>query len=58
MQMKIVRDVRKIESEKIEITVPAEFKNREVEILVIPIGPPPPAAPPQEKKAPPSRRLK
>lgn len=55
MQMKIVRDVRKVESEKIEVTVPKEFLNREVEILIIPTGPPQPVGPGEGKK--PEREL-
>jgi hypothetical protein len=36
-KMQIIREVRKINSDRIEIAVPKEFREREVEILVLPL---------------------
>lgn len=35
--MQIIREVRTIHSDRIEITVPREFREKEVEILVLPL---------------------
>ena len=37
--MQIFREFRTIHSERIEIEVPGEFKEKEVEILVLPLAP-------------------
>lgn len=35
--MQIIREVRTIQSDRIEIVVPREFREKEVEILVLPL---------------------
>lgn len=35
--MQIIREVRTIHSDRIEIAVPGEFREKEVEILVLPL---------------------
>ena len=35
--MQIIREIRKIDSDRIEIAVPKEFREKEVEILVFPL---------------------
>ena len=35
--MQIIREIRKIYSDRIEIAVPKEFREKEVEILVFPL---------------------
>jgi hypothetical protein len=36
-KMQIIREIRKIDSDRIEIAVPKEFREKEVEILVFPL---------------------
>jgi hypothetical protein len=38
IKMEIIREIRNIDSDKVTIKVPKEFRKKRVEILVIPIG--------------------